>query len=66
MCEMSKETLLYLFESEYEGVEIPTENEIISAIDEIQGRTDNFYNEIVDEVLTRLREGEFREEEGQA
>ena len=66
MCDMSKETLLYLFESEYEGEELPTENEIISAIDEIQGRTDNFYNEIVDEVITRLREGDFKEEEEQA
>jgi hypothetical protein len=60
---MTNETLLYLFESEFEGQELPTENEITSAIDEIQGRTDNFYNEIVDEVITRLREGDFKEEQ---
>ncbi len=66
MCDMTNETLLYLFESEFEGQELPTEDEITSAINEIQGRTDNFYNEIVDEVLTRLREGDFKEEEEQA
>ena len=60
---MTNETLLYLFESEFEGQELPTENEISSAINEIQGRTDNFYNEIVDEVITRLREGDFKEEQ---
>jgi protoporphyrinogen oxidase len=66
MCDMSTEQLLYLFESEYEGQDTPTEDELSSAINEIQGRTDNFYNEIVDEVITRLREGEFKEEEEQA
>ena len=60
---MTNETLLYLFESEFEGQELPTEDEISSAINEIQGRTDNFYNEIVDEVITRLREGDFKEEQ---
>ena len=60
---MTNETLLYLFESEFEGQELPTEDEITSAINEIQGRTDNFYNEIVDEVITRLREGDFKEEQ---
>ena len=60
---MDTSTLLYLFESEYEGEELPTEDELSSAINEIQGRTDNFYNEIVDEVITRLREGDFKEEE---
>ena len=62
MCDMSTEQLLYLFESEYEGQDTPTEDELSSAIKEIQGRTDNFYNEIVDEVITRLREGDFKEE----
>jgi protoporphyrinogen oxidase len=62
MCDMSTEQLLYLFESEYEGQDTPTEDELSSAINEIQGRTDNFYNEIVDEVITRLREGDFKEE----
>lgn len=66
MCDMNTAQLLYLLESEFEGKELPTEDELSSAIDEIQGRTDNFYNEIVDEVLTRLREGEFKEEEEQA
>jgi hypothetical protein len=60
---MTNETLLYLFESEFEGQELPTEDELSSAINEIQGRTDNFYNEIVDEVITRLREGDFKEEQ---
>ena len=63
MCDMDTSTLLYLFESEYEGQELPTEHELTEAISEIQGRTDNFYNEIVDEVITRLREGDFKEEE---
>ena len=63
MCDMTNARLLYLFESEYEGQDLPTEDELSSAIDEIQGRTDNFYNEIVDEVITRLREGDFKEEE---
>jgi len=63
MCDMSTAQLLYLFESEYEGQNLPTEDELSSAIDEIQGRTDNFYNEIVDEVITRLREGDFKEEQ---
>ena len=63
MCDMSNATLLYLFESEFEEEELPTEDELSSAIDEIQGRVDNFYNEIVDEVLTRLREGDFKEEQ---
>ena len=63
MCDMSTAQLLYLFESEYEGQDLPTEAELSSAIDEIQGRTDNFYNEFVDEVITRLREGDFKEEE---
>jgi hypothetical protein len=64
MCDMTNETLLYLFESEFEDeATMPSEAELSSAIDEIQGRTDNFYNEIVDEVITRLREGDFKEEE---
>jgi hypothetical protein len=61
---MTNETLLYLFESEFEDeATMPSEAELSSAIDEIQGRTDNFYNEIVDEVITRLREGDFKEEQ---
>ncbi len=64
MCDMTNETLLYLFESEFEDeATMPSEAELSSAIDEIQGRTDNFYNEIVDEVITRLREGDFKEEQ---
>ncbi len=62
MCDMSTAQLLYLFESEYEGQDLPTEEELTSAIDEIQGRTDNFYNEIVNEVIERLREGEYKED----
>jgi len=61
--DMTNATLLYLFESEFEEEELPTEDELSLAIDEIQGRVDNFYNEIVDEVLTRLREGDFKEEQ---
>jgi hypothetical protein len=64
MCDMTNAQLLYLFESEFEDeAEMPSEDELSSAIDEIQGRTDNFYNEIVDEVITRLREGDFKEEQ---
>jgi hypothetical protein len=61
---MTNAQLLYLFESEFEDeATMPSEAELSSAIDEIQGRTDNFYNEIVDEVITRLREGDFKEEQ---
>jgi hypothetical protein len=61
---MTNAQLLYLFESEFEDeATMPSEDEINSAINEIQGRTDNFYNEIVDEVITRLREGDFKEEQ---
>ncbi len=64
MCDMTNAQLLYLFESEFEDeATMPSEDEINSAINEIQGRTDNFYNEIVDEVITRLREGDFKEEQ---
>ena len=63
MCDMTNAQLLYLFESEFDEAEMPSEDELSSAIDEIQGRTDNFYNEIVDEVITRLREGDFKEEQ---
>jgi hypothetical protein len=64
MCDMTNAQLLYLFESEFKDeAEMPSEDELSSAIDEIQGRTDNFYNEIVDEVITRLREGDFKEEQ---
>lgn len=63
MCDMSKADLLWLFEEEFKEVELPTEDELTSAIDEIQGRTDNFYNEVVDEVLEQLREGKYKEEQ---
>lgn len=64
MCDMTNAQLLYLFESEFEDeATMPSEDELSSAIEEIQGRTDNFYNEIVDEVITRLREGDFKEEQ---
>lgn len=64
MCDMSTAQLLYLFESDWHDEEqLPSEAELSSAIEEIQGRTDNFYNEIVDEVITRLREGDFKEEQ---
>ena len=64
MCDMTNAQLLYLFESNWHDEEqMPSEAELDAAIEEIQGRTDNFYNEIVDEVITRLREGDFKEEE---
>jgi hypothetical protein len=63
MCDMSKADLLWLFEEEFKEVELPTEDELTSAIDEIQGRTDNFYNEVVNEVLEQLREGKYKEEQ---
>ena len=66
MCDMTNAQLLYLIEDDFEGEEMPSEQEISSAIEDIQGRTDNFYNEIVNEVIERLREGEYKEEEEQA
>jgi len=63
MCDMSNAQLLYLIEDDFEGEEMPTEQEIDAALDDIRGRTDNFYNEIVSEVIERLREGEYKEEE---
>jgi hypothetical protein len=59
---MSTAQLLFLLESDYEGQDLPTEAELTSAIEDIQGRTDNFYNEIVNEVIERLREGEYKED----
>lgn len=63
MCDMTNAQLLYLIEDDFEGEEMPSEQEISSAIEDIKGRTDNFYNEIVNEVIERLREGEYKEEE---
>lgn len=64
MCDMKQADLLYLFEIEYKDeAETPTEDELSSAINEISGRIDNFYNEIVNEAIERLREGDFKEEQ---
>lgn len=64
MCDMKQADLLYLFESEYKDeAETPTEDELSSAINEISGRIDNFYNEIVNEAIERLREGDFKEKQ---
>lgn len=63
MCDMSTAQLLYLIEDDFEGEDMPSEQEISSALEDIQGRTDNFYNEIVNEVIERLREGEYKEEQ---
>lgn len=63
MCDMTTAQLLYLIEDDFEGEDMPSEQEISSAIEDIKGRTDNFYNEIVNEVIERLREGEYKEEQ---
>lgn len=63
MCDMTTAQLLYLIEDDFEGEDMPSEQEISSAIEDIQGRTDNFYNEIVNEVIERLKEGEYKEEQ---
>lgn len=56
---LSKDELEIIFKENYPNDEKPSDEILELAVDDFNGRLDNFADELVDDICIGIREGEF-------